>query len=139
MDIVNAYGQVPPEILFSNHFTNFEVQYDFEVDLVKFGKQLNTSIKRFALVKYPVGIFSIKESLKTTRNKEEVIKKAKEKNHILDDSKLHCYEKGKAGNVINNEWEIPTKNFLIIIEKLHSQLKIDKIELYTSTKDEVSS
>ena len=43
MDVVNSYEKVKPEILFSNQFTTFEAQYDFEIDLVEYGKQLTNN------------------------------------------------------------------------------------------------
>ena len=146
MDVVNSYEKVKPEILFSNQFTTFEAQYDFEIDLVEYGKQLTNNscptTKSFAYIKYSDVITSIKESLKIAVNKEEVIKNAKKINiDVLVDSQIQCYEKGNVNKVIDDTWEIPTKNFSIVIEKLQpqSQLNVEKIELYMSTKNEVSN
>ena len=121
-------------MLFSNNFTNLEFQYDFEINLVKFGKQLNAPIFRHAFIKYPNGLFSLAESPKQAKNKEELFKKAKDKNYILDESKILTVDKQHWSP---NDWEVPGKNYKLVLEKINSKLKIDKVELYFNTKEEV--
>ncbi len=137
LEIVSAYDKIPTELLFSNQFKQIiDIECNFDIELVKYGKQFDTKAKRYAFVSLKSGLWSLKKSLVTAKNKDEVLKEAKEKNEILDEASLVCEEISQT-KVNNKEWEIPTKNYRIVVGKANPLKKADKVELYFNTKDEV--
>jgi hypothetical protein len=107
------------KILFDNLLDNIEKYIQFDVEMQKYGKICGCCCgnrKRWALINYPDGIYSLGDPLIPKGKKEappfeEAKKKAKDKTDWLKKSKIKFEEKSRE----SIDWIINDKNYRIVL------------------------
>jgi hypothetical protein len=103
-------------ILYDNFLKELENYIQFDVELQKYGKTFSGTRKRWALINYPIGIYSLTEPLLSKKNNtvpkfEDALKRAKDKTNWLKVSKI-IYEKWIKDS---KDWEVHDKIYRILL------------------------
>ena len=135
--IINIYKQ-NESILFEDFIHEFEKYILFDVELQKYGQTFFSSRKRWALINYPNGIYSLTEPIfqnsSPSPNFELIEKKAKNKTEWLKKSKIIFEDKSRD----SKHWKIADKNFRIMIGLSNSnKQRLSPIYLYFDNPDQV--
>ena len=117
-------------ILFNNFLKEFDKYIQFDVEMLKFGNIFSGTRKRWALINFPNGIYTLGEPLfknpQFTPNFEEAVKKGKDKTEWLKKSKINFEDRSRE----SKEWIVADKNHRIILAPSNHSKSGEKLPLY---------